>query len=305
MAGARGTTPMSCGASTSPRWTGTWGPSRSSGGANACSRGAEEGACWRTSSATSLPRTWERATSRNYSRGCGSSKTWDGSKIPYGPGTGTSSRGWRRSVSGKDEARSKSGPAWKRCGTWRASHTPGQSGRSWRWQRCHAPTASERAKQSRPTSRAASWCSREPSPAVASNDKRWGSGRQNGPHSWRASGQATGTTPTSLRGSRERTGYTGDCTASWTDPADPSSTCAGTRSGDSGQPNSTASDSQCGSSCSGGGGGPRQWRRYTTRHRRDGSLCEGDPSPCQSAGRTKRRRGCSQGQRWECGQAGS
>ena len=79
------------------------------------------------------------------------------------------------------------------------------------------------------------------------------SGRQSGPHSWRGSGQAMGTTPTSLRGSRGRTGYTGDCTAFWTGPVDTSSICAGTRSGGSGQPSSTASGSHCGSSCSGVG----------------------------------------------------
>ena len=83
--------------------------------------------------------------------------------------------------------------------------------------------------------------------------RRSDSGRRSGPHSWRGSGRAMDTNPTSLRGSRGRTGYTGDCTAFWNGPVDPSSICAGTRSGGSGQPSSTASGSRCGSSCSGGG----------------------------------------------------
>ena len=55
----------------------------------------------------------------------------------------------------------------------------------------------------------------------------------------------------------------------------------------------------------GGDGSRRQWRRYTTRRRRDGSPSEGDPSPCPSTGQAQRRRGCSLGRRWGCGQAGS
>ena len=55
----------------------------------------------------------------------------------------------------------------------------------------------------------------------------------------------------------------------------------------------------------GGGGSRRQWRRYTTRRHRDGSSSEGDPSPCLSTGPAQRRRGCSLGRRWGCGQARS
>ena len=68
-AGAPGTTPVSCEVSANPRWTGTWGPSRNFEGASACSRDATGGACPRTSSATLLPRTWGRATSKSCSRG--------------------------------------------------------------------------------------------------------------------------------------------------------------------------------------------------------------------------------------------
>ena len=61
--------------------------------------------------------------------------------------SGTSSWGWRKRESGRARARSRSGPAWKRCGTWRASCIPRQSGKSWRWRHCPVHSASGRAMQ--------------------------------------------------------------------------------------------------------------------------------------------------------------